>query len=241
MDRVTKVFGVARAVALTATLAALSACDPSPEELNEALREAIGDGNTDAVAEALEDGADVGHRFGIDSTVLHLAVRPDRVAVLPLLLEAGAEPNLVDEDGQSPLHTVSLHSTTDPDDEAFAADAIAQLVAAGADVSVRDHRERTPLALATFRGNAVAVEALLAAGADPDARSEDGDTPLILAARQGYLQAAVALLEAGADRDATNDDGRTALDLARSYLRLAPPRNAAATAQLIAILEAPPS
>lgn len=237
MDVSANLFNAARATTLAATALALSACDPSPEELNAALREAIRDGNPEAVAETLEGGADIGHRFGIEDTVLHLAVRPGRVAALPILLEAGADPNLVNEDGQSALHAVSLHSANDLNDEAFAADAIAQLVAAGADVSVRDHRERTPLSLAAFRGNAVAVEALLAAGADSDARSEDGNTPLIMAARQGYLHAAIALLEGGADRGIRNDSGRTALDEARSYLRIRP-RNAAATAQLIAILEA---
>ena len=72
-------------------------------------------------------------------------------------------------------------------------DAIAELLAAGAAVFVRDVHGNTPLHSAAMNGRVAAIAALRAAGADPNARNKKGRTPLHLA-RENDDEAAVAAL-----------------------------------------------
>ncbi|XP_049770186.1 ankyrin repeat domain-containing protein 65-like [Schistocerca cancellata] len=95
------------------------------------------------------------------------------------------------------------------------------LLAAGADVGVRDELGRTALHWAACRGDVEAARLLVGAGAAVDARDDFRWTPLHHATFCGQEEVAAALLAAGADRGATTGDGggRTALDLARQYNR----------------------
>lgn len=62
---------------------------------------------------------------------------------------------------------------------------LSQLIAAGADVNVRDHHHRqTPLHIATLWNDLRSVRQLIAAGADVDARDAKGETPIQLAQRE---------------------------------------------------------
>jgi ankyrin repeat protein len=85
------------------------------------------------------------------------------------------------------------------------ADAVAALVARGADVAADVYRG-TALAWAAARGHATTIRRLVALGADPDQRGTfggpshgEGITALHLAAQAGHLEAIRALLELGAD------------------------------------------
>ena len=121
-----------------------------------------------------------------------------------------------DADGETPLH------------RAFTADAIAVLLAAGADPMARDVEGRTPLHSRASLLNSAMIAALLAAGADLEARDEDGNTPLHRAAAYGVVygddpdarfhagRAIEALLDAGANAMARNAAGETAWDLAQA-------------------------
>jgi ankyrin repeat protein len=62
---------------------------------------------------------------------------------------------------------------------------IGELLDAGAQVDERDAQGRTPLLLATQRGDVDCARRLLAAGADPDARDDAGSTPRAAAAQGG--------------------------------------------------------
>ena len=92
------------------------------------------------------------------------------VSDLTRCLQAGANPNAREGDGQTPLH------------RARAAETVTALLDAGADVNARDKRGSTPLHLAAMSATGEAVTALLEAGADPNARNESGTTPLHAAA-----------------------------------------------------------
>ena len=83
------------------------------------------------------------------------------------------------------------------------------LVAAGADLEVRDNYELTALSAAAVAGHEAVIKALIAAGAG------DKDAALRHAAAYGRHEAVLALLNAGANPHATDAAGQTALSIAR--------------------------
>ncbi len=96
------------------------------------------------------------------------------------------------------------------------AEAIAELVRAGADPDLRDSGPNgwTPLHHAVHKNQPGSVRALLAAGADVNGRSDNGLTPLMLAAVQGEAEIVEELLAAGADPRLQGPWGWTALQQA---------------------------
>lgn len=98
--------------------------------------------------------------------------------------------------------------------EAADAEAIARLVAEGADVDEVDLQgfQATPLAYAAGRGDVEIVRALLAAGADPDAAAFT--PPVVEAAGAGFSGIVDILMEAGADLDSQDEAGLSALAIA---------------------------
>ena len=119
-------------------------------------------------------------------------------------LDAGADPNARNEDGDTPLHIAAWNGQTE---------AIAALLDAGADPNARNEDGDTPLHIAAWNGQTEAIAALLDAGADPNARNEDGDTPLHIAAWNGQTEAIAALIDAGADPNARAENGEIPFDL----------------------------
>ena len=119
-------------------------------------------------------------------TPLHFAVqRNPNPAVAAALIEAGADIHARQNDGPTPLH------------DAETAEAVALLLAAGADIEARatylgwrqpNGRDMTPLHVAARKGNAPVFMALLEAGADPAAIDIEGKTPLDHAREQKTLQ-----------------------------------------------------
>lgn len=89
-------------------------------------------------------------------------------------LEAGADPNAVDEDGATAL----MHAVWQQDPEV-----VRLLISVGADVNAADKDGNTALMAAVEDGNSLGiVKDLLAAGADAGAKNADGDTALDLCA-----------------------------------------------------------
>ena len=143
-------------------------------------------------------------------TVLHDAAEfTDNPTVVQLLLEAGADPNAVDDRGLTPLHRGARNSNPA---------VVSHLLSAGADAIALDGRGRTPLHLGAANSNPVVTARLLAAGADPNAPDNDGYTPLhYAAAHSGNRRLVVRLLTAGVDPLAESNDGRTPLHSALRY------------------------
>jgi ankyrin repeat protein len=94
------------------------------------------------------------------------------------------------------------------------ADVAELLLAAGADVGVKDSDGRTPLHLAARYGHADVAEPLLAAGADAEAKDSYNRTPLHRAAWYGHTDVVEQLLAAGADVEVKDSGGQTPLHLA---------------------------
>ena len=169
---------------------------------------------------AFDMGTDVSSRrergpggyWGGDVTPLHLAAAWTRdPAVIPLLVEAGADVNARDDRGFSPLHAAARLN----ENEAV----IRALLAAGAELdawatgfSVDYGWEATPLLeAAESNANPAVIATLLDAGADASVRGWGGETLLHRAARGGSPDVVSLLLRAGADVNAVDGGGSTPL------------------------------
>ena len=118
---------------------------------------------------------------------LNYAIYHSPLAFVGQLLEAGADPNLHENDGFPPL-MAALDSSGRTDMHEL----LELLLAHGADAGQRGVNDYTPLHAAAERGDLRAVEILLAHGADPDAvtRIDEMETPLELAVMAGRRAAA---------------------------------------------------
>jgi len=151
------------------------------------------------------------------------------------LLERGADPDAVDENGVPALVWSARRGDMRLIDELLrrgakpdSADgkgttplmwavregqdaAVERLLAAGADVRLTDTRETTALHYAAAHGRNATVERLLPRGADRDAVDGSDDTPLTLAAAGAHFDIVLSLAAQGADINAQGNGGRTAL------------------------------
>jgi uncharacterized protein len=122
------------------------------------------------------------------------------------LLAAGADPNMPDRKGLTPLMlaTQKRHKNI-----------IALLISKGADVNATLKHGFTALFYPCMFGGAGIAKLLIDSGADINAR-EDGNTPLMWAAFRGHVDIVELLLANGADPEITDDTGKiTAAQMAR--------------------------
>jgi uncharacterized protein len=172
-------------------------------------------------------------------TLLVSAATAGKIAMMDVVLKAGADPNAKDENGMTALRHVAwdgrnqvnvtqrliaakadVNIAADDDwtpliqamyNDPSAAVPVAQLLLqAGADASVVNDEGNSALMLASKHGMAVLIPALVKAGADIDERGRDG-TSLGLAAEEGETAVVQALLEANADPNLGNRDNQTPL------------------------------
>jgi ankyrin repeat protein len=122
------------------------------------------------------------------------ASRFDSAKVIEMLIDAGANPNVSDDVGKTPLF------------EANSAAVAATLIRKGADPNARDRKGQTALFDPYF---AEPKNVLIAAGTDVNARDNFGATALFY---QSYLDSIKLLLDAGADVNAVDLKGRTAIE-----------------------------
>jgi len=119
------------------------------------------------------------------------------------LLSRGADPDLPEPDGTTPLLWAVYNTSPD---------LVRALLEARADPNVPNDLGITPLLQASRYGNAELVSLLLASGARPSDAELTTETPLMAAARAGSVEAVQALLDAGVDVNATDPvDHQTAL------------------------------
>ena len=180
---------------------------------------------TETVAGCIDSGADIKARtiewqrdLPVGSTPLHAAAGWARdPAVISLLVNAGAEVNIADEEGYFPLHRAAWHGI--PAVVLALLDAGAEVDAWAKGYGVDAGWDYTPLHEAAGENRNLEVAAtLLRAGANVNARGEAGRTPLHRAAANNPDPAVVRLLlEAGAEVNARGTLGRTPLHEAADW------------------------
>jgi len=141
-----------------------------------------GDGTEALTMESLEERA-----LPYQWTVLQCVARSGSVEDLERLIETGADVNVTDVQGSTPLHAAA---------RAGAADRIETLIAAGANLEARDRWGHSPLHVACACDQPEAVRVLVLRGADVYAKDGpllDGDTPYEVAASFGFKEACEVL------------------------------------------------
>lgn len=119
-----------------------------------------------------------------------------------LLLEHGADANVFDGNGLSPLMLAAKYGYSE---------GVSDLIAHGADVSQSKKFGQTALYIAAEAGQVECIKLLLTAGANPEAFTKSGMTPLMIAAKKHRLKAVITLLDYGVNVEARDKNGKTAL------------------------------
>jgi ankyrin repeat protein len=117
-------------------------------------------------------------------TALHDAVLLQSTDAIKILLELGAEPDLQDREGNSPLHHATLLST----------DLSNPILNGGANPNILNHLGETPLNLAIKHGLKSQIGLLIKKGGKI-AEDAQGITPLMLAAKVGQIVSMETILK----------------------------------------------
>ena len=180
-------------------------CDKDDESC---LHWAVNKGCDDEVLQELIDhGA---HLDALDlkcRTPLRLAFSRRSLSTMKVLMKAGADPNIPDQDGDTTLHN-AIH--TRDSIKTFQA-----LIDHGANIDAVNNASMTPLVLASLDKQMDTIKFLLHAGADSSIPDKDGDTILHLGIHKRWSKEKLqVLVDHGAHLNGINKKGHTPLVLA---------------------------
>ncbi|KAL9610377.1 MAG: hypothetical protein Q9167_004917 [Letrouitia subvulpina] len=151
-------------------------------------------GTVEMLRVLLNHGADVDHQDRQGSSALHYAAANARSETVAMLLDAGANPNLTDMYGSSPLVRLAMGRpyylagkswSPSPKDREEAA---ASLLAGACDLSRRDIRGNLAAHYAAENGHLGVLEAIESAGGDIGLGSGSGKTTLMWAKENGHVE-----------------------------------------------------
>ena len=150
--------------------------------------------------------------FDEDGTTPLLNAVDSRPSLVPFLLGLGADPNIGDKIGKTPL--LAALSPLAPSTESDSVSLL--LLKRGAKPNAANQDGKTALMMAAGAGDLPLVKELVRRGANVNARDKRGETALMRAAKNGLPDMARLLLASGADAKSKNVKGETALDYAKS-------------------------
>lgn len=152
-------------------------------------------------------------------TPLHVAAASLNAAAVAVLLERGADPNAVDDQGRTALHLAVLSGGESEETKAARIDISRKLCERGATVATADRDGLLPLHLAALKGRSEVLALLLPKGAPADASDNTGRTALHYAALGGHVAVIEFLIERGADVRVGDKAGEAPLHLAARRCR----------------------
>ena len=148
------------------------------DKQNTALHLAAEGGFSECVSLLLSKGASADARNYKGQTALHLAARAQSLECVEILLGTGAcDPNAVDNDLRTPLHSAVGKSL-------LAFEITEVLLMCNAEVNRKDKYGYTPLHIAALNEQSRCVETLLYHGADVSAKSKGGISALSIIVRK---------------------------------------------------------
>ena len=176
------------------------------------------------------------HNFG--RTLIHVAVDLGRYKIVEYLISKGANMNIVDYDGYSPLQLayfrgkinmfkLLVNSGANVDARNYEGMTVLDIacekgdmdiaefvVSKGASLNERNNRGLMPLHVGVQNGNYALCNLLVQNGADVNGRDGNKRTPLHIASIKGHNQICILLLNNGAQINVTDPQGRTPLHYA---------------------------
>ncbi|XP_013407385.1 tankyrase-2 [Lingula anatina] len=173
---------------------------------DERLHEAVLKNNLDAVKKLTKVECDVNARqTSGGKTALFYAVCYGRLDIAKALLHNGADPDLPEDRGNTPLHEAV---------EKADIYMVHLLLSHKADVNAQNQRKQTALSLSSLYGYVDIAETLLNNGALIDHYDNEGRTPLLIALHEGNEDMARLLISRDCDVHHCDDKGTSAFYLA---------------------------
>ncbi len=186
----------------------MSLKDLFPDENARALARAAGDGKTVDIRKLVDSGVSVDVPGVKRVTPLFYALRSGNIDGVTKLLELGADPNMVYEDGLAIMHFATILGDVD---------FMRILLKYGGNPNlIAGEMEETPIFLAIHISNEIGCNELLKlfidSGSDINFQRKKGDTPAMAAAGAGRFDAVYQFLAAGADHSIKNEAGYDLVD-----------------------------
>jgi len=174
--------------------------------------------NPEELVSKLSSGPDVNLQCAGGKTALMYAAIASNAMAVKLLLENGANPDIVDAEGKAALFHQIENAITEPVRFAICQ----ELMDHGANLNLRDTAEGATVLMKVVQNTALdLLPAFLQRGACPDLQDHEGWTPLIACCAESSgltqecaIQMIETLLHWGADVNVTTLEGRNALSLA---------------------------
>jgi ankyrin repeat protein len=126
--------------------------------------------NLNLVSDLIVLGANVDWRdeYNSNRTPLHVAAITGRLEIARMLIDAGANVNVQDDNGYAPLHVAAKYGNEE---------ILRMLIDAGANVNVQSNTGWTPLHDVAYEGNVEIARILIDAKANVNVQDEDGRNP----------------------------------------------------------------
>ncbi|MCX7124089.1 MAG: ankyrin repeat domain-containing protein [Gammaproteobacteria bacterium] len=146
------------------------------KRMNEDLNVAVLSGQTERAKTLLDSGATL---IFIEQTPLHLAVDTKQIPIVALLVEASANLEARDADGDTPIGWAANENSVEM---------VKYLADLGANITSTNDIGRTPLHWACYQGFTDLAKLLIDLGADPRTRDGSSKTPLQLAVENAHSE-----------------------------------------------------
>lgn len=146
--------------------------------------------------------------------LLHRAIMNTNINAADVLINNGADVNIEDISGKTPLHYCAIYDLRDMDNELYREGKLLEfakkLILSGAKVNKTDNEGKTPL---HYVRNRRMTELLILYNADLNIQDKDGWTPLHWSVMRGFKSVVWILVKNKADIELKDKDGNTPLDI----------------------------